>query len=509
MGAPFDLAAIDEEEPRGGFDLSAVDLGDQADAAPDVKSTTGGGDGTPANGDDSMLDSLLTGGMDFGKGLVDGLTLNNAAELGNIGQYLGRKAYDGVEAIGDTQLFRDELSGDQPLERNVASTGDDDLDAMYDAANKTGAGAAGHLLGSVNTAIAGSAVPGIGGQAAMGALQGGLTAGGVSDYDPFATIGGAILGGGAGAAGGILREGAKGVGNFLGRGTSTVTGYNGAEPILETVTNADRLLKGARGSIDDAVVGIAEGSINPAREAALIAGTKGAQQFAKHADLYPKLTSVGGSAAGTGAGVLGAMFGSKAHAQDTPLQVDIGEAEMLDSLAGEDAGVEIGDATMNPTPQEYGENYQRLMGESAQLKGANRATDTGDLPWNETTLRRPDDPLADIAFNEVTLRKPGDAPVESDWTEAVLRKPGDPIADIGEASIKAYAGLPSLTYSIHQVLSSGDSGLPQEAEDQLTKAAMSGDQDRVRTVNFKLQQRYPEYEMRVQEQLDALNASQE
>lgn len=83
-------------------------------------------------------------------------------------------------------------------------------------------------------------------------------------------------------------------------------------------------------------------------------------------------------------------------------------------------------------------------------------------------------------------------------------------AALGAASssaghVAAYAGMPTLSWGVQSVLSSGRSKLPPEAEQQLTEAVLSGDDNKVIATNFKLQQRYPGYAKRLQDEIDSLN----
>lgn len=105
-------------------------------------------------------------------------------------------------------------------------------------------------------------------------------------------------------------------------------------------------------------------------------------------------------------------------------------------------------------------------------------------------------------FNETTLTKPGPWQVEIGDAQIQTIRP-----EIGEAQIqeKAYAGQPAMLYSVKSVLSSGDSGLPEAAQRDLTRALLSGDEGKVDALNFKLQQRHPGYAKRLQDQLKSLS----
>lgn len=70
----------------------------------------------------------------------------------------------------------------------------------------------------------------------------------------------------------------------------------------------------------------------------------------------------------------------------------------------------------------------------------------------------------------------------------------------------AYATFPTMAWGIEAVLSSGNSGLRPEEEQQLTEALMSGDKQKIIATNFKLQQRNPAYAKSLQDTLESVNS---
>lgn len=128
------------------------------------------------------------------------------------------------------------------------------------------------------------------------------------------------------------------------------------------------------------------------------------------------------------------------------------------------------------------------------LLGASKASaqDIGDAVLFDRSPR----------FNETTLASPG--PWQAEIGDAQIQS-FKPV--IGEAEIreKAYAGQPAMIYSVQSVLSSGDSGLPEKAQRDLTSALLSGDEGKVDAINFKLMQRHAGYAKRLQDQLKALS----
>jgi hypothetical protein len=349
---------------------------------------------------------------DLGVAGLDGITLNNAAELGHIGEDIGNSLADIAENTWGTH----EIDGMPPIK-----TGESDLDLeeLYALARESGAGKIGHTAGLINTGVAmsGRAPTSVSGQVAAGALSGGLSTGGDTGYDPASTVAGAATGGALGGLGGALGKGAEAIRRWLGG-----AGPEAAQMALpgmapKVATNAERLAEKLALSLDD-VTRPATASSKVVGQAAL----KAAQSPLASPDM---LRSAGGALA---------------------------------------AG---GPQTMTP------------------LLGASKASAQDSRPFTEVELRKPEPWQVEI----------GDARIQT-WRP-----------EIGEAKIreKAYAGQPAMIYSVQSVLSSGDSGLPANAERDLTSALLAGDEGKIDAVNFKLMQRFPGYAKRLQEQLTSLS----
>lgn len=67
----------------------------------------------------------------------------------------------------------------------------------------------------------------------------------------------------------------------------------------------------------------------------------------------------------------------------------------------------------------------------------------------------------------------------------------------------------ALNWSVQSVLHGGNTGLPEADEARLTAAVTSGDDDRVKSINYQLQMKYPEYAARVRGQLGAVQQTEE
>lgn len=69
----------------------------------------------------------------------------------------------------------------------------------------------------------------------------------------------------------------------------------------------------------------------------------------------------------------------------------------------------------------------------------------------------------------------------------------------------AYAGAPTLSWTLQSVLSQGDTGLPDDEVQRLTEAVVRGDVSALAAADFRLKQKYPGYARRVESELRALN----
>lgn len=76
------------------------------------------------------------------------------------------------------------------------------------------------------------------------------------------------------------------------------------------------------------------------------------------------------------------------------------------------------------------------------------------------------------------------------------------------AQDKAYAGAPTLAWTLQSVLSGGDTGLSPEDEQRLTEAVVAGDEQKVFSTDFQLRMRNPAYARRIEEELRSLNGEE-
>lgn len=77
-------------------------------------------------------------------------------------------------------------------------------------------------------------------------------------------------------------------------------------------------------------------------------------------------------------------------------------------------------------------------------------------------------------------------------------------ASSAQAQEKAYGTAPTMAWAVQSVLAGGNTGLAPMDEQRLTEAVLSGDDDRVISANFTLQQKYPAYAARLQRELESL-----
>lgn len=73
-----------------------------------------------------------------------------------------------------------------------------------------------------------------------------------------------------------------------------------------------------------------------------------------------------------------------------------------------------------------------------------------------------------------------------------------------QAQEKAYGTAPTMAWAVQSVLAGGNTGLAPMDEQRLTEAILSGDEDRVISANFTLQQKSPAYAARLQRELESL-----
>lgn len=77
------------------------------------------------------------------------------------------------------------------------------------------------------------------------------------------------------------------------------------------------------------------------------------------------------------------------------------------------------------------------------------------------------------------------------------------------AQDKAYAGEPTLAWTLQSVLASGQTGLDPQDEQRLTEAVVEGDMRKIAAVDYQLKQRSPAYAKRIEDELRRLNEDEE
>lgn len=337
------------------------------------------------------------------------------------------------------------------------SAGADEGGELMDKAGSSLAGQAGKGLGTVAASIgaAGLAPMTMPAQAAVGA---GLGAGSAHGRGESA-LGGALVGGGLGALGGLAaaRTAASMGGPAMRMGVPT-TGTRAGQ-IAETI--ASKL----PGGTSTAAVGAGLGAANEAARGNLspLDLLKGAGKGAAMGYAAPKLLSEGAlmSAApvmrglgGLAASGLGGMLGdeaspiSKAKAQDAPWNVETGDAEL------------------------YQDGVRANIGEPQ-------------------------------------FRPVRDEQVTSEFGEAIEQPYGGWTVETGEAQVRDTSPAATQSWAVESVLYQGNTGLPREAEQQLTEAALSGDPERLATATFLLSGKYPQFSDALQKQRASLVREEE
>lgn len=104
----------------------------------------------------------------------------------------------------------------------------------------------------------------------------------------------------------------------------------------------------------------------------------------------------------------------------------------------------------------------------------------------------------------------------SEGTQAGIRGAGGAAAvgaaglgdEMGPSTAKAQtaqADAPTLSWTLQSVLSSGNTGLDPQDEQQLTEAVVNGDVKKIASLDWQLKQRSPRYAKRIEDELKALN----
>jgi len=85
------------------------------------------------------------------------------------------------------------------------------------------------------------------------------------------------------------------------------------------------------------------------------------------------------------------------------------------------------------------------------------------------------------------------------------------MANVGGASaltgqrLQARPDLPTLVWGLQSVNASGDTGLPQQAQEKLDQALASGDDSNVSSVYMSLSMAYPAFQKRMQREIESIN----
>lgn len=139
-----------------------------------------------------------------------------------------------------------------------------------------------------------------------------------------------------------------------------------------------------------------------------------------------------------------------------------------------------------------------------ELSAVSRAAAQEPTGWNVETGDASlymDGVRAEIGEPEITAIDG----VSSSFGEPVIQDPWQ--VDIGDARVSS----PQATqaWAVQSLLYRGGSGLPRQAEQQLTEAVMSGDEQKLATANFLLSGKYPQYAQALQKQMFSLQQREE
>lgn len=416
------MADLDEEferefggggtAPAGDDDLDALlaaEFGEPAEPATAAAPTSPAAPAGPAPEPTGLerLSQIAEGGIgQFLMGLGDGASLGHGRGLANIGSRIGSGIYG--------------LTHPEAINR---SAGADEGGELMDKATATLPGKIGQGVGTVATAVGSAGLGGASkaGQAGMGAVQGGLDAHGRGE----SVLGGMAVGGGLGLLGGLA-----------GQQAAKLSGPAMRMGVPSTGTRAGQIAESLGGMVPGkGLYGeVAKRAIEPGLEA-LGGISRGAGQL-------------GASFGGMAGNEVNALLGSKAKAQDTPWNVETGDAEL----------------------------YQNGV----------RAN-----------------------IGEPQFRPVRDEQVISEFGEAVEQPYGGWTVETGEAQIRDTSPAATQSWAVESVLYQGNTGLPREAEQQLTEAALSGDPEKLATATFLLSGKYPQFSDALQKQRASLVREEE
>lgn len=299
--------------------------------------------------------------------------------------------------------------------------------------------------------VAGRALPYVlatripGGPAVQGAIIGGLEAHGRGE----SVLGGAVTGGlVSGALGGLAGAASK-----LGAPAASAQGVlpgMGAEPLSRAGELAARYGAKAAQAFDN---------LEPVKGLTGKAYELGLKALEKLAPLAPAL----GKAAPAAGGALGGVAGDETARAGSALGSLLGASK----ASAQDAG-----------PADRG------------MRGA----PFGTMPPERTT--RVD--IGAPEFQRWQVDAATDAQIAPEWG-----------VNIGEARETGAGPQATQTWAVQSVLYRGGSGLPPEAEQQLTEAVMSGDDEKLATASFLMSGKYPRFASALQKQMQSLSREED
>lgn len=172
-----------------------------------------------------------------------------------------------------------------------------------------------------------------------------------------------------------------------------------------------------------------------------------------------------------------------------------GAARGLGNVAATTGGGALGDL--------MGSSKASAQDAPPSSQGPMRTAPFGTQPESRTTraeVGRPEIMRAEIGRPQIDRWsvQAGDAQVQPEWG-----------VNIGQAREAGAGPQAAQTWAVQSVLYQGDSGLPPEAEQQLTEAVMSGDEEKLATANFLMSGKYPRFASALQKQMQTLSREED
>jgi hypothetical protein len=329
--------------------------------------------------------------------------------------------------------------------------------------------------------------------------------------------------------GGEFGEIGENIGNVLSGAPWDAEGVNPFDDAQQTsMGSAGNLLGNVAGGT---ALGLATGGVGGiAAQAGIQGGIGAVQGFGANHDPYEALMGGGiGALFGAGGRALAGKFAPAANQLDDVLprahEAATEYAPVIVPGELQSAAGEFAEKAVKPPPPVWAEagaaavhglDPKEAAKEAAWL--AKATLKPNEVSWLEkyggkmldmaagNPLRRPDRWLLAQAGKRLlpngkmgTMAKPDPAVVKN-----IMANVGGASALTGQR-LQARPDLPTLVWGLQSVNASGDTGLPQQAQEKLDQALASGDDSNVSSVYMSLSMAYPAFQKRMQREIESIN----